>query len=495
MQTLQINNLFYKYPYSSISVFENINLEFHKEWTAIVGSNGSGKSTLLKLISKELKSEETTIKGNDLVHYCPQSTEKEPKYIKEYMMTHTSKAFKTRDMLGIKDSYVSKWSELSHGERKRLQIALALFSESDVLMVDEPTNHLDVKSKEIVKQALKNFKGIGILVSHDRELLDELSKTTMMIKDSKITTYRLKFSLAVDEYKKSTLHLQKMQDLHEEKLKKLDRVIQSQRDKVILSKGRVSKRNLDSNDSDSRAKINLAKLTGKDKNDGQMLKRTQAKRKQLLNESIVLNKQSKIGISFDIEKSKKSFPIIIEPYVLEVSEKQKLSFPRLSIEEYDKISIVGDNASGKSSFINFILAQIRLNDTVLYIPQEITEDESKRVFKELKDMPKDKKGELYTLIKRLSGEPKQLIQSSLPSPGEVRKLLIAKGLLSKPSLIILDEPTNHMDLESIEALESALQDYFGTLIIISHDKFFVDGLSTVVWSFEQVEEGFFEIKP
>ena len=121
-------------------IFENIDLEFNKEWTAVVGSNGSGKSTLLKLISKELQSEELFIKGNPLVYYCHQSTEYPPQDLEEFMTTYTSKAFKIRDLLDIKESWINLWSELSHGERKRLQIALALYSACDVLMVDEPTN-------------------------------------------------------------------------------------------------------------------------------------------------------------------------------------------------------------------------------------------------------------------------------------------------------------------------------------------------------------------
>ena len=108
-------------------------------------------------------------------------------------------------------------------------------------------------------------------------------------------------------------------------------------------------------------------------------------------------------------------------------------------------------------------------------------------------MNKDKKGEVFTLVKRLSSDVKQLLQSSSPSPGEIRKLLIAKGLLSKPSLIILDEPTNHMDLESIVSLEIALQNYCGALIVISHDKHFVASLTKTIWSFIRIKEGVFEI--
>jgi len=494
MQTLKIKNLNYRYSDSAASIFNNVNLEFLNGWTSVVGSNGSGKSTLLKLISKELTCEDGVIKGNNLVHYCHQSTESSPKTLEDFMLTYNSSAFKIRDLLGIKDSWLNLWDELSHGERKRLQIALALFSNCDVLLVDEPTNHLDARSREIVKKALNEFKGIGVIVSHDRELLDELSTSTVMIKNFNVITYNLKFSLAMKEYKNSVSHQYKLKSIHDEKLKKLDRVIQTQKERITQSKHRVSKKNINPKDSDAREKINLAKLTGKDKNDAQMLKRTQSRRKLHVKSSIEVEKQNKRGITFNASNNKKSFPIVIEEDILNISDEQKLSFARLSIEEGDKISIVGDNGSGKSSFIRHIVSHVKINDVVLYIPQEVTEDESKRFFQEVLELPKDKRGELFTLIKRLSSEPKQLMQSNSLSPGEIKKLLIAKGLLDNPSLIILDEPTNHLDLESIEAIESALYDYNGTLVVVSHDKFFVKNFATLTWSFERTEEGNFEIR-
>jgi len=97
------------------------------------------------------------------------------------------------------------------------------------------------------------------------------------------------------------------------------------------------------------------------------------------------------------------------------------------------------------------------------------------------------KGELFTLVQRLGSDAKALLNSTVPSPGEMRKLLIAQGLLKQPSLIILDEPTNHMDLESIVLLESALQEYGGALLFITHDKTFLENLSTKEWLFEKNE--------
>jgi len=475
-------------------IFEDLNLEFEQGWSCIVGANGSGKSTLLKLISKEFKAQSGTIKGNDLTYYCPQSTELMPQNLEEFMLTYTSKAFKIRDLLNIQDSWLYSWERLSHGERKRLQLALALFVESDVLLIDEPTNHLDSTSKKIVIEALKSFKGIGILVSHDRELLDTFSNNTIIVKNQKAICYKTFYSNAINEHNKYLEHLQKSSIKQNHELKKLKKSIQLQQEKVSQSKKRMSKKNISKNDSDARNKINLARLTGKDKNDGQAVSKLQTKQKHLLESSIKTEKNYNVGITLNATKGKNIFPIAIEKGILDIAEDKTLSYPVLAIEQGAKIGIVGDNGSGKSSFIEFLVSSMDLEDEYLYIPQEISEAKGKKIFEEINTLPNEPKGEIYAIIRRLSSDPIKLQESSLPSPGEIRKLIIAKGLLQNPSLIILDEPTNHMDLDSIISLELALREYNGAMIIISHDRVFLDAVVKEIWSFSKENEKSFVVK-
>ncbi len=493
MQYLTIKNLYFKYKNSTIPIFENLNLEFEKGWSCIVGANGSGKSTLLKLISEDIKSENGTIQGNDLVHYCTQNTQYPPKNIEDFMLTFNSKSFKIKDMLHIKDSWLYSWDSLSHGERKRVQLAVALFDEPDILLVDEPTNHLDSKSKYVVLNALKSFKGIGILVSHDRELLDSLSQSTIILKNRDTISYKTSFSNAMNQYQQNIEFLEKTQNQQNIELKKLKKSIQSQQEKVSQSKKRFSKKSLDKNDSDGKSKINLARLTGKDKNDGQVITKLQSKQKQLLSDTIKIDKSYKLGIEFYTTKSKDIFPIVIENNILKLSETKKLSYQTLTINEHDKIGIIGENGSGKSSFLNNILLSHDFKDEYLYIPQELTEQQSKIFFEEINSLPNDIKGDIYTIVRKLSSDPIKLQDSFVPSPGEIRKLMIAKGLLETPSLIILDEPTNHMDLDSILSLEVALNQYNGTIIIISHDKTFLDTVITDVWDFKKENEDLYMI--
>lgn len=486
MQYLTIKDLHFKYQQSSMPIFQSLNLEFEQGWSCIVGANGSGKSTLLKLISKKMKYQSGSIKGNDLSYYCPQSTETMPANLEDFMFTYTSGAFKIRDLLGIKDSWGYSWDTLSHGERKRVQLALALFEEPDVLLIDEPTNHLDNKSKSIVIEALKSFKRIGILVSHDRELLDTLSRTTIILKNQEVRSFKTSYSNAINEYYKNIEHVQNDKLKQNSELKKLKKSIQTQHEKVSQSKKRMSKKNV--KDSSTKVKIDLARFTGKDKNDGQLVAKLKAKESKILDNSIKVEKTYQTGITVNAKRTRNIFPIVFKENILKLSEEKTLSSPILSINEHDKIAIVGENGSGKSSFVEYILSITDLKGEYLYIPQEINEEKSKKIFDDINDLPRELKGEIYTIIQRLSSDSKKLQDSYTPSPGELRKLMIAQGLLQNPSLIILDEPTNHMDLDSIISLESALREYSGAMLIISHDKAFLDAIVTSTWNFTEESE-------
>ena len=426
--------------------------------------------------------------------YCAPSTDFPPAELEQFMMTYTREAYKLRDLLQVKDEWLGTWDVLSHGERKRLQLAVALASDSDVLMVDEPTNHLDRASQEIVVRALKRYRGLGILVRHDRTLLDALSQQTLMIKAGEVLKYKTKFSLAQQAYGQTLSHKKKVISEQENELKKINRVIQVQKEKVSLAKKKFSKKNVGKHNSSLKEKINGAILTGKDKNDGQMLQRTVTKQRQLSDNMGKLAKEYATGISFEGEIAKHNFPISVEKNCIALFESTQLCFPRLSVNVGDKVGISGENGVGKSTFIRYFVEKVDFQHDYLYIPQEITDKQAQQLFSEISNLNSEVKGELFTLIQRLGSDAKALLNSSIPSPGEVRKLLIAQGLLKQPSLIILDEPTNHMDLESIESLEASLEAYEGVVMFITHDKTFLENLSTKQWVFEKNKHQYYKVQ-
>lgn len=486
METLQIQNLYYKYPDSTHYIYEDLNIEIHKGWSSIVGANGCGKTTLLKLITKELNPEDGSIVGNQLVYFCPQSTENEPRDLEEFQNTFNSKTFKIRNLLGIEDDWLYRWQSLSHGERKRIQIAMALFYESDVLVVDEPTNHLDITTKERVYQALKTYKGIGIIVSHDRRLLDTLCGHTILIKNSNVSATKANYTTTIQEQKKRQTAIRSQEKRDKLEIKKLQKTIEATEKKVAQSKKRLSKRAIDKNDRDTKEKNNLAKLTGKDKKDGQLIKSLESRKEKVVSNLSKPEKEYEKGIFLQNKNKKNIFPFSFEKTILNITPDLKYTIPRLTIENGDKIWIKGENGSGKSTFLNHLISKLT-NDEYLYIPQEITEQKGRAIFQEILDLSNEKRGEIFTIITRLSSDPKALIQSKSPSPGEIRKLLIALNISKNPSMIILDEPTNHMDLDSILAIENALKEYDGVVVFVSHDEVFSKELANRVWECEKAD--------
>ena len=483
MQSLQLKNVYFKYPTSSDYILENLSLEFYTGWTGLVGANGAGKTTLLKLITKELIPESGVVKNDLVTSYCPQSTENLPENAKEFFTSYESKTFKLKDLLGIEDDWFYRWDTLSHGERKRVQIATALFLEPDVLIVDEPTNHLDISTKEKLFLALKSYEGIGILVSHDRELLDTLCTKTIVLKKGSITTIKSNFSTARNELENIKNFQKEQKNKQEKELKKMESQIQKAKENVSRSKARLSLKNVNKKDSDAKAKVYLAKITSKNKYEGQAVKTATSKKEQILKDQIAIEKEYEKGIFFEKHIDKRAFPFVIEQTTKTING-LNFEIPRLVIEKGDKIWIQGDNGSGKTTFVDYLLSTLKRDD-YLYIPQEISEAESEKIFKELKELSNEKQGEIFTTITRLSSDPKALMQSKTPSPGEIRKLLIAKDLSNNPPLIILDEPTNHMDLDSIISIEKALKEFGGSVVFISHDLTFCKNLTNKVWRVER----------
>ncbi|PID48101.1 MAG: ABC transporter ATP-binding protein [Proteobacteria bacterium] len=469
--------------YEGRAVFKDLNLQFKPLFTCIVGNNGCGKTTLLKLISKELKADFGNIIGNDLVYHCKQEVDEKPVGFDEFCYAFDTKSIRLKDLLWIKDDWFYGWETLSYGQKKRIQIAIALSQDVDVLLLDEPTNHLDFKSKNIVINALKQYKNTCILVSHDREVLDALCENTIIIKDENIYHYDTNYTLASLELEKHFDFLRKENEIISTKLKKLQGNIKDKKEKVALSKSRFSKKDVGKKDKSTKEKINLAKLTGKDKNDSKLLNGFSKKYENLEQKLNRLDKEYKKQINIPYDEIKKEKTFHLKKGFLKLSKEKTLYFPDLYLSR--KIAIVGDNGVGKSSFLRYFISQIEFENSYFFLPQELSRDDEKNLYKQIDALENKRKGLLLTIIKRLSSNPKNMLGNKNLSEGELRKLFMAKALLENINFIILDEPTNHMDIQSIEAIEKALRDFKALLIIVSHDKVFMKNLGLDIYSIQE----------
>lgn len=165
-----------------------------------------------------------------------------------------------------------------------------------------------------------------------------------------------------------------------------------------------------------------------------------------------------------------------------MGRRRRLEYPDLAIQPTDRIALTGANGSGKSTLVRQLLAALEVPpEQLTYVPQEIDADESRRKLDRARQLAKDELGHLMTIVSRLGSRPDRLLASAEPSPGETRKLLLALGMVHAPHIIIMDEPINHMDLPSIEALEAALADCPCSLLLVSHDQHFLDKLTRTTW--------------
>jgi macrolide transport system ATP-binding/permease protein len=163
-----------------------------------------------------------------------------------------------------------------------------------------------------------------------------------------------------------------------------------------------------------------------------------------------------------------------------------LPFPDLSMKPDDRVALTGPNNSGKSTLISHIMHSLNIGkNRVIYLPQETDIQTSQDIMAKTKTLPHEKLGQMMTVVSRLGSRPHRLLDSVKPSPGEIRKILLAIGIANVPHLIVMYEPTNHLELPSIECLEQALTDCPCGLFLVSHEQRFLDALARKRWQISE----------
>ncbi len=489
-QFLDFHGVYFSYDGLSLPLFSDLSVRMNRGWTGIVGANGSGKTTLLQLASGAQVPDAGTIHTPKPFVYCAQRTDAPPVLLAPFMDAMDGKAWELRGKLGVSEDWLARWSTLSHGERKRAQIAAALWAEPAVLAIDEPSNHIDNQARAMLLDALANFRRIGLLVSHDRDFLDTLCHQCLFLQPPDATLRPGGYTHGVEQTKADHQRLIKQRQQMRSEVKRLKQETDRRRANAAAEHKNRSKRGVGKHDADTRSKINLARLT--DSQAGASLnqiKGRQAKAQQQLDATFV-RKEASLGIWLADARSKMDFLFRVPAQTIafgDTLESQTgLDIPDLAMKPDDRIGLVGPNGTGKSTLITHLINHLSIPiKQVLYMPQEVTAAQSVEVLKQVRMCSGEKLGQLMNVVSCLGSDPQRLLETDMPSPGELRKLLLALGVINVVSLIIMDEPTNHLDLPSTECLEQALAQCPCGLLLVSHDQRFLKALTRTRWAIER----------
>lgn len=367
-------------------------------------------------------------------------------------------------LLGLgfeKTDFERKMSEFSGGWKMRVELCKILLQSPDVILLDEPTNHLDIESIQWLEEFLKNYPGAVILISHDRAFLDYVTNRTIEINAGKIYDYKFSYS--------------KYQVVREEELELQKNAAKNQEKYVKETEELINK---------FRAKKNKAAFA-----------QSLIKKLDKL-ERVEVDDVDNAGLRFSFPPAPRSGKIVtrIEGLTKEFSTKAILKNADVLINAKDRISLIGKNGVGKTTIIKLIVGEenyqggeleIGHNVSVGYFAQDEAEklDGDKTVFETIDDLAVGdmRKNVRNILGSFLFGGEDADKKVKVLSGGEKTRLALCKLLLEPHNFLILDEPTNHLDIKSKNVLKEALMKFDGTLLVVSHDRDFLDGLTNRIF--------------
>ena len=498
------------------TLFENIQMEIQdNSRIALVGRNGAGKSTLLKIIAGIDPADEGTISKikNLSMGYLDQHTGlNSAQTIWNEMLTafealrkvekrlhHLEEQLGNPDIMEDSDAYdrvLKEYDQLQHdfneqngygyeaeikavlngfrfdesfydrdiaslsgGQKTRLALAKLLLEKPQLLILDEPTNHLDIETLAWLENYLQNYRGAILIVSHDRYFLDKIVNEIYDLSRRKITRYKGNYSRYLVLKEEQLLSDQKAFEKQQTEINKLEDFVAR----------------------------NLARAS--------TTKRAQSRRKQLEKMDRLdkpLGDEKSARFLFSIEKQSGNIVLQAEDVAIGYDETVLCSPVNLDIRKQEAIALVGPNGIGKSTLLKSLIKELPLlngevnlgtNVSIGYYDQEQANLRSnKTVLQELWDEhPTTPEKDIRSILGSFlfSGED---VEKTVPqlSGGEKARVALAKLAMNKENFLILDEPTNHLDIDSKEVLENALIDYEGTILFVSHDRYFINRIATKV---------------
>lgn len=490
METLRVEQVGFAY---ASPVLEGVSFELTPGYWGLVGENGAGKSTLLRLIQGELSPESGRIllPRQATVELCPQLVTAVSAAIHELAWDYGKRARRLRGRWRLDPDELARWPTLSPGERKRWQVAAALHRQASVLLLDEPTNHLDAEARQELGVLLAREKVIGLLVSHDRELLQELTCGLLWLANGRVEQFAGSYdeARAARELARKQL-TEKKQSLKKEQQRLKQRELSQLHKAQAAEKMRnASRRMNDRNDSDARSILhaNRAERAGKKLSaEGSSLK---SRRERIESELDQVHVQKELGHQLFAEYTPSPSSTIVSMQLPELrvggpsaeSARVLLSDVSLSLKREDKVWLRGTNGSGKTSLLQALVSAQTSNARSLLLPQTLPSEAQRKLRAELTGLPAKQRGRVLAFVAAQGTEPSRVLDSSAWSPGEAKKVALALGLESGVSALLLDEPTNHLDLPSIEALEALLLQFPGALVLVCHDSRLAQTTTSQIW--------------
>ncbi len=463
---------------------------FDDGWTGLVGENGAGKSTLLRLVAGELAPRQGGIhlepEGATVV-LCHQGVEAPGDDVRSLAARDDGPAWRLRGELQLDGAALERWSTLSPGERRRWQIAAALAREPRVLLLDEPTNHLDADGRALVLAALQRFRGAGILVSHDRALLEALSTRTARLHRGQLMLTDGDYGEAREIWTAADARARDLRDRAKAEVGRARRALVGAREAHAAAGRAQTGRTLDRKDHDARsmgAKNRRASAEARLGADVRRLRTVVDRASAVLPYAHV---EIELGRSVFLGYAPAPRPVVLS---LDAPE-MRAGSTTLALDVHavlrraDRVRLAGPNGSGKSTLLSRLLeASPARAEQVFFLGQEVAGDGGRAILDRLRALPPDARGRTLSLVAALGTDPDRLLASGAPSAGEVRKLLLAEGLARRPWAVVLDEPTNHLDLPTVERLTAALRAYPGALLLVTHDDALADACTTARWELQ-----------
>ena len=514
-------------------VLQSISFQVYSgEKVGIVGANGSGKTTILKLIagiytlncypgSRSLGYDEGTISipKDATVSYLDQIPEYPESYtvedvlniafeeVRELEQTMRMMEEELKTLQGVElERMLKKYSDcvnlyevkggysvqeqysrivnglgfdmaflvrpfhlLSGGEKTKVVLGKILLDNPDILLLDEPTNHLDMKAVEWLESYLKAYVGMVIIVSHDRYFLDNVVDKIVEIEDQTCQTFKGNYSAYVCQKEEQLRQQEEQYKQQQKKIQSMEKQIKELRDWAIRA---------DNNKFFKRAASIKNRLERMDK----------------INRPITERPNMKL----DLSGHKRSGNEVVNCVQLRKSYEDKVLFEdaQMLLQYQERLALIGENGSGKTTFLKMLLQEEAVDSGTLklgasvqlaYLPQKITfEDEEMTViecFRDGLDIPEGKAREYLSKLLFYGSTPYKKVRHL--SGGEKIRLKLAILLNAPINFLVLDEPTNHLDIDSIETFEEALEDFKGTILFISHDRYFINKIATRVVAIEE----------